>query len=89
MGSLGPALLTALLLAVALVAGASGFVASTVARTKKRGAREFFALGFVCGITAGVILRRRRRGVNLLLAPLRLGLPHGYRGLAMLARLQK
>lgn len=68
MGSLGPTLMTSLLLAVALVAATCGFIASTVVQRKKRRARGFFLLGLFCGLTAGVILRGRRRGLNTLAA---------------------
>jgi hypothetical protein len=61
MGSVGPTQLIALLVAVAVIAATSGFVASTVALKKKR-ARKFFALGFLCGFVANPIVRRRRRG---------------------------
>ena len=68
MGSLGTTQLVSLLLAVAAVAALCGFVAST-ARRKKRRARGFFLLGFFSGLMAGTILRGRRRGLNLLGAP--------------------
>ena len=65
MGSVGGTHLIALLLAVAIIAATSGFIASTVALKKKR-ARKFFALGFLCGFVANPIVRRRRRGLNVL-----------------------
>jgi uncharacterized membrane protein YeaQ/YmgE (transglycosylase-associated protein family) len=66
MGSLGPAHLISLLLAVALIAAACGFIASAVVRRNKRRVHSLFLLGFVCGLIAGPILRRRRRGLNAL-----------------------
>ena len=57
--------LIALLLAVAILAAIGGFAASAFPQ-KKRRARGPFLLGFVCGLTAGAILRGRRRGLNLL-----------------------
>jgi len=64
MGSLGPTQLIALLLAVAIVAATGGFVASAIARTNKRRTRRLFLLGFVCGLTAGAVLRGRRRSLH-------------------------
>jgi uncharacterized membrane protein YfcA len=64
MGWLGPAYLPALLLAVAIVSAACGFIGSAVARRNKRRARRVFLLGFVCGYVAGPVLRKRRRGLN-------------------------
>src|SRR6476646_11193706 len=64
MGSLGPTHLIALLLAVAIVAATGGFVASAIARTNKRRTHRLFLLGFVCGLTAGAILRGRRRSLH-------------------------
>jgi hypothetical protein len=66
MGSLGPTHLISLLLAVAIIAATCGFIASAVARRNKRRARGFFLLGFFCGLIAGPILWRRRRGLNAL-----------------------
>jgi uncharacterized membrane protein YeaQ/YmgE (transglycosylase-associated protein family) len=71
MGSLGPTHLSLLLLAVAIIAATCGFIASAVARRTKRRARGFFVLGFFCGLIAGPILRRRRRGLNALGAVVR------------------
>jgi hypothetical protein len=65
MGSVGPTQLIALLVAVAVIAATSGFLASTVALKKKR-ARKFFALGFLCGFVASPIMLRKRRGMNVL-----------------------
>lgn len=73
MGSLGPAHLIALLLAVATVAAVCGFIASTVVRRNKRRARGYLLVGFCCGLLAGGILRRRRRGLNALGAIMRCG----------------
>jgi uncharacterized membrane protein len=53
--------LVVLLVAVAVIAGAAGFLGSVVMRRKKRRARGVFVLGFVCGVTAGAILLARRR----------------------------
>jgi len=64
MGSLGPTQLIALLLAVAIVAATGGFVASAIARTNKRRTHRLFLLGFVCGLTAGAVLRGRRRSLH-------------------------
>ena len=64
MGSLGPTQLIALLLAVAIVAATGGFVASAIARTNKRRTHRVFLLGFVCGLTAGAVLRGRRRSLH-------------------------
>ena len=64
MGSLGPTHLIALLLAVAISAATGGFVASAIARTNKRRTRRLFLLGFVCGLTAGAVLRGRRRSLH-------------------------
>jgi uncharacterized membrane protein YeaQ/YmgE (transglycosylase-associated protein family) len=66
MRSLGPTLLIALLLAVAIIAAICGFIASAVARRNKRRERGFFLLGFFCGLMAGAILPRRRPGLNAL-----------------------
>jgi len=55
-----------LLVAVAAAAALGGFVASTVARRKKQRARRFFIVGFFCGFTAGVVVRRRWREVGRL-----------------------
>jgi uncharacterized membrane protein YeaQ/YmgE (transglycosylase-associated protein family) len=85
MGSLGPTHLISLLLAVAVIAAACGFIASAVVRRNKRRARGFFLLGFFCGLMAGAILRGRRRGLNAFGAvarcadvrPLRAGIRRG------------
>ena len=66
MGSLGPTVLIGLLLAVATIAAIAGFVASAVARSKKRRAHRLFLVGFFCGLMAGAILHGRRRGLNAL-----------------------
>jgi hypothetical protein len=68
MGSLGPAYLISLLLAVAMIAAACGFITSAVSRRNKRRTHRLFLLGFVCGLIAGLILRRRLRGLNALRA---------------------
>ena len=66
MGSLGPTHLIALLLAVAIVAAVGGFVASAFMRKHKRRAHGPLLLGFVCGLTAGAMLRGRRHALNAL-----------------------
>lgn len=60
MGSLGPPLSTALLLAVAIIAALCGFTASAVMRRKKRHTPNVFLLGALCGFVAGVTLRRTK-----------------------------
>lgn len=52
------------LFAVAIVAAICGYMASAVARRKKRRARGVFLLGFFCGFTTIAILRGRRRGLK-------------------------
>jgi peptidoglycan/LPS O-acetylase OafA/YrhL len=66
MGSLGPTQLIALLLVVAVIASIAGFIASAATGRNRRHARRFLVLGFFCGLTAGAILRGRRRGVKRL-----------------------
>jgi hypothetical protein len=61
MQAVGPTQLIVLLVAVAITAAASGFLGSVVVRRRKRRARGVFALGFLCGVTAGALLRTRRR----------------------------
>ena len=56
MGSLGTTHLISLLLAVASIAATCGFIASAVARRRKRRARVFFIVGFFCGLMTGTIL---------------------------------
>jgi|SRR5271166_911493 len=73
MGSLAPTQLISLLLAVAAIAAASGFIASAIARRNKRRTRRSFLLGFFCGLMAGSILRGRRRGLKALGALARRG----------------
>ena len=46
MGALGPTVVMALLLAVAAIASASGYIASAIAQRKKRRTRAVFVLGF-------------------------------------------
>ena len=71
MGSLGLAHLIPLLLAVATVAAVCGFIASTIVRRHKRRARGYLLVGFCCGLLAGGILSRRRRGLKALGAIMR------------------
>ena len=68
-GVLGITQLTSLLLAVAVVAGLSGFLAATLAQNKwtrttlaqkKRRAQRVFLAGALCGLVAGRIVRGRR-----------------------------
>jgi hypothetical protein len=66
MGSLGPVQLLAVLLIVAIVSAACGFIGAAVSRRNRRRARRVFLLGFVCGYVAGPVIRRRRGGVNAL-----------------------
>jgi hypothetical protein len=64
MGSLAVTQLVSLVLAVAAIGVAGGFIASAVVRRKKRRARAIFVLGFFCGLMAGSVLVARRRGQN-------------------------
>ncbi len=64
MGSLGTAHLISLLLGLVAVATLGGFVAATVAQRNNRRAQGYFVVGLVCGLLAGVALRRRYRGVR-------------------------
>lgn len=66
MWAIGPTHVIALLLVVAALASASGYLGSALARRKKRRARAYFTVGFVCGWTTGAILRGRSRGLNAL-----------------------
>jgi hypothetical protein len=61
MQAVGPTQLIVLLVTVAIVAAACGFLGSVVVRRRKRRARGVFVLGFLCGVTAGALLRTRRR----------------------------
>jgi hypothetical protein len=61
MEAVGPTQLIVLLIAVAAIAATSGFLGSVVVRRRKRRTRGIFVLGFLCGVTAGTILRTRRR----------------------------
>jgi hypothetical protein len=63
MGSVDPTHLS-LLLGAIMLAIASGFVGSAVARNRKRRIRRSLLLGFSCGFIAGVVLHRRRRFLN-------------------------
>jgi hypothetical protein len=64
MGSLGGTQLIALLLAVAAFGSITGFIASAAIQRKRRHARRFLALGFVCGLMAGAVLRGRLRSLT-------------------------
>jgi hypothetical protein len=68
MWAVGPTHLIALLLVVAALASVSGYLGSALARRKKRRARTYFTVGFVCGLTTGAILRGRSRGLSALAA---------------------
>jgi uncharacterized membrane protein YeaQ/YmgE (transglycosylase-associated protein family) len=70
MQAVGPTQLIILLVAVAVVGVAAGFLASVVVRRNKRRTRgghfaprvrSVFVLGFLCGVTAGALVRTRRR----------------------------
>jgi hypothetical protein len=60
-----------LLAGVSVIAAMCTFVRAAVARRNKRRARGFFVLGFFCGLTAGVVLHRWRRGFNALAGVIR------------------
>jgi hypothetical protein len=66
MQAAGTTHLLPLLAAVALVAGASGFLGAVAMRRKSRRTRTIFTLGFVCGATAVAIFDVRRRGISAL-----------------------
>jgi hypothetical protein len=66
MQAVGPMQLILLLVAVAMIAAACGFLGSLVVQRKKRRARGYFVLGFLCGVTASAILRVRRRSLHAL-----------------------
>jgi len=63
MGALGA---FSLILAVAIVAVACGYLGSLLARRNTRRARGYFAVGFLCGSVASIVLRGRRRGATYL-----------------------
>ena len=52
-----------LLVAVAAIAAVCGHAASAIARRKKQRARRYFTVGFLCGFTAGVVVRRNWREI--------------------------
>ena len=52
-----------LLVAVAAIAAVCGHAASVIARRKKQRARRYLTVGFLCGFTAGVIVRRNWRDI--------------------------
>jgi hypothetical protein len=60
MQAAGLAYLVWLLAGLAVIAAAWTLRRSTVARRNKRRARGFFVLGFLCGVSTGVMLKRRR-----------------------------
>lgn len=64
MQAVGLTHLILLLVAVAVIAGTSGFLAAVVMQGKRRRARQYFVVGFVCGVTTAAILRVRRRGLH-------------------------
>jgi hypothetical protein len=66
MGSLGPMQVISLFVVVAGAAALCGFVGSTIARRKRQRARRSFIVGFFCGFTAGVVVRRRWREIGRL-----------------------
>lgn len=66
MGSLGPAQVISLLVAIAAAAALCGFLVSTIARRKRQRARRFYIVGFFCGFTAGVVVRRQWREIGRL-----------------------
>jgi hypothetical protein len=78
MQAVGPTQLILLLVAVAIIAAVCGFLGSLVMQRKKRRARGYFLVGFLCGATATSIRRMRRRGVRRFAArALTLALPAG------------
>jgi hypothetical protein len=62
MEGLGSTAVMVLLLAVAAIASASGYVASALARRNKQRTRGVFVLGFFCGSLTSAFVRERRRG---------------------------
>jgi len=64
MQAAGPAYVVWLLVGVAVIAAAFTFRRSIVVRRNKRRARGFFVMGFIFGVTAGVMLKRRRRTIR-------------------------
>ena len=68
MWAIGPTQLIALLLVVAALSSACGYVGSAISRRKSRGARAYFTVGFFCGVTTSAMLRGRRRAANALAA---------------------
>ena len=66
MGSLVPTHLISPLLVVAMIAATYALIASVVARRNRRRSRAFFLLGYFCGFMSCAIVRRRRRGLEVL-----------------------
>lgn len=71
MYALGPTYPLSLLFIVAAIAAISGFSAAAAARRNRRRPGRIFVVGFVCGLAASTVLRRRRRRVNIFRAVVR------------------
>ncbi|MCV7228393.1 hypothetical protein [Mycolicibacterium komossense] len=61
MGGVGVTWAIWLLIAVSITASACGYIGSALAQRKQQRSRRSFALGFLCGSIAGVVLRRKHR----------------------------
>lgn len=66
MQAVPPAHLIAVLVAAVVIMALFGTLRSAIARRSTLRARGVFVLGFACGLTAGAILRGRRRGLRAL-----------------------
>lgn len=66
MQAVGPTQLILLLVAVAIIAAACGFLGSLIVQRKKRPVCGYFVVGFLCGVTATTIMRARRRSLRAL-----------------------